>query len=279
MYDEDGQLASGTMMDYAVPRASQMPRIETGHTVTPSPVNPLGVKGCGEAGTIASAAARRECGVRCALAVRDPAHRQAADACPGVGRDPGGASRRNGNEPAGTGGNGRGWRDDSGRIRVRAGGVDQGCADRARGAGRHQGASGRPQPDPDDEVSAGAAAATGGHRRARRAPRHRRTPARRPDRRHDHLSRDPRLGAPARAVPAHRRGHRLDRRRAGPEPRHDRRRARARRPGSGHASGDGGARRHVQPPREEGQALGARRASSSADRSRRRSSPTSCSRR
>ncbi len=56
VYDEDGQLASGTMMDYAVPRASQMPKIETGHTVTPSPVNPLGIKGCGEAGTIASAA-------------------------------------------------------------------------------------------------------------------------------------------------------------------------------------------------------------------------------
>ncbi|HEX5387422.1 MAG TPA: molybdopterin cofactor-binding domain-containing protein [Gemmatimonadales bacterium] len=57
IYDEDGQLASGTMMDYAVPRASQMPHIETDHTVTPSPVNPLGVKGVGEAGTIASAAA------------------------------------------------------------------------------------------------------------------------------------------------------------------------------------------------------------------------------
>jgi carbon-monoxide dehydrogenase large subunit len=44
-------------MDYAVPKASQMPTIETAHTITPSPVNPLGVKGCGEAGTIASAAA------------------------------------------------------------------------------------------------------------------------------------------------------------------------------------------------------------------------------
>jgi aerobic carbon-monoxide dehydrogenase large subunit len=43
-------------MDYAVPKASQMPRIETAHTITPSPVNPLGVKGVGEAGTIASAA-------------------------------------------------------------------------------------------------------------------------------------------------------------------------------------------------------------------------------
>jgi carbon-monoxide dehydrogenase large subunit len=54
VYDEDGQLLTGTMMDYAVPKASQMPRVETDHTVTPSPVNPLGVKGVGETGTIAS---------------------------------------------------------------------------------------------------------------------------------------------------------------------------------------------------------------------------------
>jgi carbon-monoxide dehydrogenase large subunit len=56
VYDADGQLLSGTMMDYAVPRASQMPRIETAFTTTPSPVNPLGVKGIGEAGTIPAAA-------------------------------------------------------------------------------------------------------------------------------------------------------------------------------------------------------------------------------
>jgi len=54
VYDEDGQLLTGTLMDYAVPKASQMPTIETAHTVTPSPVNPLGVKGVGETGTIAS---------------------------------------------------------------------------------------------------------------------------------------------------------------------------------------------------------------------------------
>jgi carbon-monoxide dehydrogenase large subunit len=56
IYDDDGQLVTGTMMDYAVPRASQMPHLELDHTVTPSPVNPLGIKGCGEAGTIGSAA-------------------------------------------------------------------------------------------------------------------------------------------------------------------------------------------------------------------------------
>jgi carbon-monoxide dehydrogenase large subunit len=55
VYNEDGQLLSGTLMDYAVPTAAMSPHIETASTVTPSPVNPLGVKGAGEAGTIASA--------------------------------------------------------------------------------------------------------------------------------------------------------------------------------------------------------------------------------
>lgn len=52
VYDENGQLLSGELMDYAVPKATMMPWIESSHTVTPSPVNPLGVKGVGEAGTI-----------------------------------------------------------------------------------------------------------------------------------------------------------------------------------------------------------------------------------
>lgn len=54
VYDENGQLITGSLMDYAVPKATQLPRFESEHTVTPSPVNPLGVKGIGEAGTIAS---------------------------------------------------------------------------------------------------------------------------------------------------------------------------------------------------------------------------------
>jgi aerobic carbon-monoxide dehydrogenase large subunit len=57
IYNDDGQLLSGSMMDYAVPRASWFPDLELDETVTPSPVNPLGVKGVGEAGTIASTAA------------------------------------------------------------------------------------------------------------------------------------------------------------------------------------------------------------------------------
>jgi len=52
VYDENGQLITGEFMDYAVPRAHMMPWIESDHTITPTPVNPLGVKGVGEAGTI-----------------------------------------------------------------------------------------------------------------------------------------------------------------------------------------------------------------------------------
>jgi aerobic carbon-monoxide dehydrogenase large subunit len=52
VYDDTGVLVSGELTDYAVPKASHMPWIESSHTETPSPVNPLGVKGVGEAGTI-----------------------------------------------------------------------------------------------------------------------------------------------------------------------------------------------------------------------------------
>ncbi|MBI4671913.1 MAG: molybdopterin-dependent oxidoreductase [Chloroflexi bacterium] len=54
VYDDNGQLVSGSLMDYAVPTAAMLPSYETARTVTPSPVNPLGVKGAGETGTIAS---------------------------------------------------------------------------------------------------------------------------------------------------------------------------------------------------------------------------------
>jgi carbon-monoxide dehydrogenase large subunit len=52
VYDDTGQLVTGELTDYALPKASSMPWIESSHTETPSPVNPLGVKGVGEAGTI-----------------------------------------------------------------------------------------------------------------------------------------------------------------------------------------------------------------------------------
>ena len=56
-YDGDGQLVTGTFTDYALPTAAEVPSYETDRTVTPSPVNSLGVKGIGEAGTIAASPA------------------------------------------------------------------------------------------------------------------------------------------------------------------------------------------------------------------------------
>ncbi|PYR11547.1 MAG: carbon monoxide dehydrogenase [Acidobacteria bacterium] len=52
VYNEDGQLVTGSFMDYAIPRAIDFPRFELDATVTPTPVNPLGAKGVGEAGTL-----------------------------------------------------------------------------------------------------------------------------------------------------------------------------------------------------------------------------------
>ncbi len=54
LYDENGQLLSGSLMDYAAPRADDFPAFELHQTVTPTPINPLGAKGVGEAGTIGS---------------------------------------------------------------------------------------------------------------------------------------------------------------------------------------------------------------------------------
>jgi aerobic carbon-monoxide dehydrogenase large subunit len=54
VYDREGNPLTGTLLDYGMPTANELPRFETGSTVTPSPRNPLGVKGIGEAGTIGS---------------------------------------------------------------------------------------------------------------------------------------------------------------------------------------------------------------------------------
>jgi aerobic carbon-monoxide dehydrogenase large subunit len=55
VYNEDGQLVTGSFMDYALPRATDFPRFELHATVTPTPLNPLGAKGVGEAGTLGAA--------------------------------------------------------------------------------------------------------------------------------------------------------------------------------------------------------------------------------
>jgi carbon-monoxide dehydrogenase large subunit len=57
VYDRQGQLLTGSLMDYALPRASDAPSVELLHQESPSPLNPLGVKGVGEGGAIAPPAA------------------------------------------------------------------------------------------------------------------------------------------------------------------------------------------------------------------------------
>ena len=52
VYDESGQLTNASFMDYLLPTANDVPKIESDHIETPSPLNPLGVKGAGEAGAI-----------------------------------------------------------------------------------------------------------------------------------------------------------------------------------------------------------------------------------
>ncbi len=54
VYDDEGQLVTGTFVDYALPTAAELPYINTDRTETPSPTNSLGAKGVGEAGTIAA---------------------------------------------------------------------------------------------------------------------------------------------------------------------------------------------------------------------------------
>ena len=57
VYSKEGQLVTASYMDYAMPRADDLPSFSVGMTVTPCPSNPLGIKGCGEAGAIAAPAA------------------------------------------------------------------------------------------------------------------------------------------------------------------------------------------------------------------------------
>jgi CO/xanthine dehydrogenase Mo-binding subunit len=57
VYDDSGQLLTGTLMDYALPRAGDLPDIEVSHIETPSPFTPGGRKGMGEGGTIGAHAA------------------------------------------------------------------------------------------------------------------------------------------------------------------------------------------------------------------------------
>ncbi len=91
VYDRDsGQLLTGSLMDYALPRADDLPSFKVGTKVTPCTHNPLGAKGCGEAGAIGAPAAMMNAVHGCARAGRRQAPRHAGVAASRVERDPAG---------------------------------------------------------------------------------------------------------------------------------------------------------------------------------------------
>ena len=90
IYDEDGNLQTSNMATYLVPSAADYPHWELDHTETPSPTNPLGVKGVGETGSIASPAAVMNAVDRRARRRRGQRHRHARHAGTRLARTPGG---------------------------------------------------------------------------------------------------------------------------------------------------------------------------------------------
>ena len=172
VYDEQGQLLTGTFMDYLVPTAMELPPIETVHLEYPSPRNPLGIKGIGEGGAISPPAA-------IANAVED------ALAPFGGPRDADAA------RPVGGAGPARAEGGEARAVRLRGAGQPR------RGGGgpghrrrRRQGARGRPEPRPH---AGPPPRAPGGARRHQPSARPRRPPR---GRRH---ARDRRARPPARA--------------------------------------------------------------------------------
>ena len=92
-YDENGQLVTGTFVDYALPSAAELPSFETDRTETPSPTNALGVKGVGEAGTIAASAAVTNAVIDALRPVGVDYINMPLTPHAGVGGDPGGQGR------------------------------------------------------------------------------------------------------------------------------------------------------------------------------------------
>ncbi len=93
VYDDNGQLLTGSMMDYALPQGGRLPDFELGMTETPTTVNPLGVKGIGETGTIASTPAVYNAVMDALAPLGVDEDRHAADARAGLARDPQSARR------------------------------------------------------------------------------------------------------------------------------------------------------------------------------------------
>ena len=261
VYNDDGQLLTGSFMDYALPRATDFPRFELHATVTPTPVNPLGAKGVGEAGTLGSTPSIVNAAVDALVGVRRDAHRHDAAAREAVAHHP----RRPGVIPT-TFEYARATSLDDALAKLKAGrrgrqvhrrrpqprAADEAAPERAAGADRHQPHSG-PQR----------------HSRARRQDHHRRR--HRAPRRRD-------VCPPPGQVPGRRRGGRQHRRPAGAQPGHDRRQRRARRSVGRHAGRAAGARRGDPPQGTQGLARGEGARTSSRTSSRWTCAPTRSSR-
>ena len=86
VYDEEGNLVTSTMADYLVPAAPDLPDFVTDRTETPATSNPLGAKGVGEAGTIASTPAVVNAIVDALRPLRRPRHPHALHARAGLAR-------------------------------------------------------------------------------------------------------------------------------------------------------------------------------------------------
>ena len=127
IYDDEGNLTTTTMADYLLPSAADLPHFTTGRTETPATTNPLGVKGVGEAGTIASTPGRGQLDPGRAPPVRHPGHRDAVHAGTGLA----GAQDRAGERPGYPGHWRLGYRGPRGRRarerRRRRGGTRQRC--------------------------------------------------------------------------------------------------------------------------------------------------------
>ena len=88
-YDSSGQPITGSFMDYALPRAEDIPPMEVGDHPSPAKTNPLGTKGCGEAGCAGSLVCIVNAVVDALSEYGITPYRHAADAGAGVARDPG----------------------------------------------------------------------------------------------------------------------------------------------------------------------------------------------
>ena len=87
-YDEDGNPQNATLVTYGIPAATELPPFELVEMETPTPINPLGVKGIGESGTIGATPAVHNAVIDALVAVRRPPHRHAGQRREGLAGDP-----------------------------------------------------------------------------------------------------------------------------------------------------------------------------------------------